>query len=156
MERSFALKGETLERYLEIIAGHVAAINLATVNIPPDRIRLHVCWGNYDGPHLHDIPLELILPILYQAKVGSLSLEFANPRHQHEYQVFKRFPLPDSMLFLPGVIDSTTNYVEHPEVVADRILQAVEAVGDKTRVIASTDCGFGTFAGYEMVAAGVV
>lgn len=156
MERSFALKGETLERYLEIIAAHVEAINLATAALPPDRIRMHVCWGNYDGPHLHDIPLELILPILYKAKVGALSLEFANPRHQHEYKVFKRFPLPDSMLFLPGVIDSTTNYVEHPEVVADRILQAVEAVGDKTRVIASTDCGFGTFAGYEMVAAGVV
>jgi 5-methyltetrahydropteroyltriglutamate--homocysteine methyltransferase len=102
------------------------------------------------------VPLEAILPILYQAQVGALSLELANPRHQHEYRVFKRYPLPDTMLFLPGVIDSTTNYVEHPEVVADRICQAVEAVGDRSRVIASTDCGFGTFAGSELVAESVV
>ena len=135
---------------------HVEAINRATVNIPADRIRLHVCWGNYDGPHTHDVPLEDVLPILYRARVGALSLPLANPRHQHEYKVFKRHPLPDGMLFLPGVIDSTTNYVEHPEVVADRVAQAVDAVGDRTRVIASTDCGFGTFAGSENVAPSVV
>jgi len=94
-------------------------------------------------PHTHDVPLEAILPLLYQAKVGALSIELANPRHQHEYAVLKRYPLPDSMLFLPGVIDTTTNYVEHPEVVANRLCQAVDAVGDRSRVIASTDCGFG-------------
>src|SRR5262249_25446385 len=88
-------------------------------NIPADHVRLHVCWGNSEGPHTHDIPLEAILPLLYQAKVGALSIELANPRHQHEYAVLKRYPLPDSMLFLPGVIDTTTNYVEHPEVVAN-------------------------------------
>jgi 5-methyltetrahydropteroyltriglutamate--homocysteine methyltransferase len=102
------------------------------------------------------VPLEAILPILYRANVGALSLELANPRHQHEYKVFRRHPLPESMLFLPGVIDSTTNFVEHPEVVADRICQAVEAIGDRSRVIASVDCGFGTFAGSELVAASVV
>jgi 5-methyltetrahydropteroyltriglutamate--homocysteine methyltransferase len=115
-----------------------------------------VCWGNYDGPHTHDVPLEAIVPILYRARVGALSIELANPRHQHEWRVFKHHPLPGTMLLLPGVIDTTTNYVEHPEVVADRILQAVEAVGDRERVIASTDCGFGTFAGSELVAPTVV
>ena len=156
MERTRYFQNDSLERFQEIVALHIDAINLAIANIPSEHIRLHVCWGNYDGPHVHDVPLEAILPLLYQAKVGALSIELANPRHQHEYKVFKRYPLPEHMLFMPGVIDSTTNYVEHPEVVADRICQAVEAVGDRSRVIASTDCGFGTFAGSEMVAESVV
>lgn len=156
MERTFLFQNESLQRFQKVVETHIEAINLATENIPADRIRLHVCWGNYDGPHNHDVPLEDILPILYQAKVGALSLELANPRHQHEYKVFRKYPLPDSLLFLPGVIDSTTNYVEHPEVIANRILQAVEAAGDRSRVIAGTDCGFGTFAGWEMVAEDVV
>jgi 5-methyltetrahydropteroyltriglutamate--homocysteine methyltransferase len=156
MERTRLFQNEPLERFQEIVATHIDAINLAIANIPPERVRLHVCWGNNDGPHIYDVPLEAILPILYGAKVGALSLELANPRHQHEYKVFKRYPLPDSMLFLPGVIDSTTNFVEHPEVVADRICQSVEVIGDRTRVIASVDCGFGTFAGSELVAESVV
>jgi 5-methyltetrahydropteroyltriglutamate--homocysteine methyltransferase len=156
MERTRYFRTESLERFQQIVEMHVAAINLAIADIPPERIRLHVCWGNYDGPHVFDVPLETILPIIYQARVGALSIELANPRHQHEYRVFKQYPLPDGMLFLPGVIDSTTNYVEHPEVVADRICQAVEAVGDRQRVIASTDCGFGTFAGSGLVAESVV
>jgi len=156
MERVRLFRDDPLERFQQAVATHVEAINRATANIPAERIRLHVCWGNYDGPHTHDVPLEAILPLLYQAKVGALSLELANPRHQHEYKVFKRYPLPDSMLFLPGVIDSTTNFVEHPEVVADRICQAVEAVGDRSRVVASTDCGFGTFAGSDLVVESVV
>jgi 5-methyltetrahydropteroyltriglutamate--homocysteine methyltransferase len=156
MERTRLFQNESLERFQEIVALHIEAINLAVANIPPERIRLHVCWGNNDSPHIYDVPLEAILPILYRARVGALSLELANPRHQHEYKVFKRYPLPDTMLFLPGVIDSTTNFVEHPEVVADRICQAVEAVGDRSRVIASVDCGFGTFAGSELVAESVV
>jgi 5-methyltetrahydropteroyltriglutamate--homocysteine methyltransferase len=156
MERTRLFQHESLERFQEIVATHIDAINLAVANIPPERIRLHVCWGNNDSPHIYDVPLEAILPILYRAHVGALSLELANPRHQHEYKVFKRHPLPDSMLFLPGVIDSTTNFVEHPEVVADRLCQAVEAVGDRSRVIASVDCGFGTFAGSELVAESVV
>jgi 5-methyltetrahydropteroyltriglutamate--homocysteine methyltransferase len=156
MERTRLFQQESLERFQEIVALHIEAINLAIANIPPERIRLHVCWGNNDGPHVYDVPLEAILPILYRARVGALSLELANPRHQHEYKVLRRYPLPDSMLFLPGVIDSTTNFVEHPEVVADRICQVVDVIGDRTRVIASVDCGFGTFAGSELVAESVV
>ena len=156
MEGPRLFQKEPLSRYLEVVETHVAAINEALADVPPDRVRLHVCWGNYDGPHTHDVPLEALLPILYRARVGGLSIEFANPRHQHEYRALRRHPLPDGMLLLPGVIDSVTNFVEHPEVVADRIAQAVEAVGDRSRVIASVDCGFGTFAGSEMVAPSVM
>ena len=156
MERARFFQHDSLERFLQMVELHVNAINQATADIPADRIRLHLCWGNYDGPHTHDVPLEAVLPIVCRARVGALSLPLANPRHQHEYRVLKRHRLPDSMLLLPGVIDTTTNYVEHPEVVADRIAAAVDAAGDRTRVIASTDCGFGTFAGSEMVAPSVV
>ena len=125
--------------------------------IPRDRVRLHCCWGNWEGPHIHDVALEAILPVLYQANVGALSIEFANPRHQHEYRALRaRHALPDHMVLLPGVVDSTTNIVEHPEVVARRIEEAVAAVGDRERVIASADCGFGTFTGCEWVAEDVV
>jgi 5-methyltetrahydropteroyltriglutamate--homocysteine methyltransferase len=156
MERTRFFQHESLTRFQEIVEMHIAAINLAIEHIPAERIRLHVCWGNYDGPHIHDVPLEAILPLLYQAKVGALSIELANPRHQHEYRVFNALPLPDTMLLIPGVIDSTVHYVEHPEVVANRIVQAVEAVGDRSRVIASTDCGFSTFVGAETIAPSVV
>ena len=156
MERVRYFQHEPLTRFQDMVAMHIDALNLALANIPADRVRLHVCWGNNDGPHNHDVPLEAILPLLYQARVGALSIELANPRHQHEYKVFKKYPLPDSMLLLPGVIDSTVNYIEHPEVVADRLCQAVEVVGDRSRVIASTDCGFGTFAGWGLVAESVV
>jgi 5-methyltetrahydropteroyltriglutamate--homocysteine methyltransferase len=156
MERVRFFRDEPLDRFLQMVELHVDAINRAIVNIPPERVRLHFCWGNYDGPHTHDVPLEPVLPLLYRARVGALSLPLANPRHAHEVKVLKRLPPPDSMLVLPGVIDTTTNYVEHPEVVADRIEQVVAAVGARERVIASTDCGFGTFAGSEMVAPSVV
>jgi 5-methyltetrahydropteroyltriglutamate--homocysteine methyltransferase len=156
MERVRFFQHDSLDRFQEAVALHVEAINRATAAIPPDRIRLHLCWGNYDGPHVHDVPLEAVLPIVLRARVGALSLPLGNPRHQHEHRVIARQGLPEGMLFLPGVIDTTTNYVEHPEVVADRIVQAAEAVGDRTRVIASTDCGFGTFAGSEMCAPSVV
>jgi 5-methyltetrahydropteroyltriglutamate--homocysteine methyltransferase len=156
MERPRFFQDLSLDRFLQMVELHVDALNRAVARIPPEGIRLHVCWGNYDGPHTHDVPLDAILPLLYRARVGALSIELANPRHQHEYRALRRHPLPETMLLLPGVIDSTTNYVEHPEVVADRIGQAVDAVGDPSRVIASTDCGFGTFAGSEMVAPSVV
>lgn len=156
MERAMLFQDVPLPRFLEVVETHIAALNLAIANIPPERVRLHVCWGNSEGPHTHDVPLEAIVPLLYTAQVGALSIELANPRHQHEYAVLKRYPLPDSMLMLPGVIDTTTNYVEHPEVVANRICQAVDAVGDRSRVIASTDCGFGTYAGWNLVAESVV
>jgi 5-methyltetrahydropteroyltriglutamate--homocysteine methyltransferase len=114
-------------------------------------VRLHCCWGNWDGPHIYDVALERILPVLYQAHVGGLSIELANPRHQHEYDALRRNPLPHHMTLLPGVIDTTTNIVEHPEVVARRLHEAVSVVGDRERVIASADCGFGTFTNREWV-----
>jgi len=156
MERARFFQDEPLDRFLQAVALHVDAINEALANIPPDRVRLHLCWGNYDGPHTHDVPLAPLLPIVYRARVGGLSLPLASPRHQHELKAFHRHPLPDPMLFLPGVIDSTTNVVEHPEVVADRIVAAAEAVGDRTRILASVDCGFGTFAGSQLVEESVV
>ena len=145
MERTFLFQDLSIAEFQKIIETHIEAVNIATENIPADRIRLHICWGNYDGPHNHDVPLVDILPILYQAQVGALALELANPRHQHEHKTLRRYPLPETMLLIPGVIDSTTNYIEHPEIVADRICQVVEAVGERSRVIAGSDCGFGTF-----------
>jgi 5-methyltetrahydropteroyltriglutamate--homocysteine methyltransferase len=135
---------------------HVHAINEAIEGIPRDRVRLHCCWGNWDGPHIYDVALEMILPVLYQAKVGALSIELANPRHQHEYEALRRHKLPANMALLPGVIDTTTNIVEHPEVVARRLQEAVDAVGDRERVIGSADCGFGTFTNREWVIEPVV
>ena len=135
---------------------HIAAINSGIEGIPRDRIRLHVCWGNNDGPHIHDIAMAAILPELYRANVGALSIEFANPRHQHEYDALRNSPLPAHMLLMPGVLDTTTNFVEHPELVARRLEEAVSVVGDRERVIAGTDCGFGTFAGREYVAEEIV
>ena len=156
MEHARFFQQQTVAEFVKTVELHVEAINQAIVNIPPDRVRLHLCWGNYDGPHVHDVALEAILPAVLRARVGALSWPLANPRHQHEYKILKRMGLPAHMLFLPGVIDTTTNYVEHPQVVADRICQAVDAVGDRERVIASTDCGFGTFAGSETCAESVV
>ena len=134
----------------------VAAINKGIEGIPRERVRLHVCYGNWEGPHIHDIPLERILPALYTANVGALSIEFSNPRHAHEYAAFRKHPLPKDMILLPGVIETTSNFVEHPEVVARRIEDAVAAVGERERVIASTDCGFGTFTNREWVVEPVV
>lgn len=156
MERGVLFQDKSNAEFVKIAELHVAALNEALAGIPPERVRLHCCWGNYEGPHLHDIPMREILPVLYGARVGGLSIEFANPRHQHEYAALKRNKLPDRFVLLPGVIDSLTNFVEHPEVVANRICEAVDAVGDKSRVIASVDCGFGTFAGSQFVAEDVV
>jgi 5-methyltetrahydropteroyltriglutamate--homocysteine methyltransferase len=151
-ERQVLFRDLSLDDFLERVSMHVDALNTAIADIPPDRVRLHVCWGNWEGPHIDDVELAPLLPIVYQARVGALSLACANPRHQHEYKLFRDHPLPDNMVLLPGVIDVTTNYLEHPEVVADRICRFAEAVGDPTRIIASTDCGFSSFAGYVMVA----
>jgi len=156
MERARFFQDEPLEGFLAAVALHIAAINEAIAGLPADRVRLHLCWGNYDGPHTHDVPLEPLLPIVYRAKVGALSLPLASPRHQHELQAFRRHPLPDGLLFIPGVVDSTTNVVEHPEVIADRIVAAAETIGDRARVIAGVDCGFGTFAGSQLVEESVV
>jgi len=156
MDRTMFYRDLTDEQFVAAAEKHVAALNQAIEGIPPERVRLHCCWGNWEGPHLHDIPLARVLPVLYQANVGALSIEFANPRHQHEYAAFRRNPLPAEMVLVPGTIDSTTNIVEHPEVVARRILEAVSAVGDRERVIAGADCGFGTFTGREWVIEPVV
>jgi len=151
MDRSMFYRDLSDSEFVKAAEMHVAAINKGIEGIPRDRVRLHCCWGNWDGPHIHDVPLELILPVLYQANVGALSIEFANPRHQHEYAALRRHPLPDHMVLIPGTIDTTTNIVEHPQVVARRIQEAVAVVGDRERVIASADCGFGTFTGREWV-----
>lgn len=156
MERIMFFQNASEKEFVRGCEQHVAALNSALEGIPRENVRLHCCWGNWEGPHIHDVSLETVLPVLYQANVGGLSIEFANPRHQHEYGAFKRAPLPQHLVLLPGVVDSTSNFVEHPEVVARRIEEAVAAVGDRERVIASTDCGFGTFAGFEWVAEDVV
>ena len=156
MERQFMFQDRPMREFLDRVELHVEAINIAVADIPRDRIRLHVCFGNWDGPHIDDIELGPILPLVYQAKIGGLSISCANPRHQHEHKAVKKMPPPPEIVLLPGVIDVTTNYLEHPEVVADRICQWVDAVGDRERVIACTDCGFGTFAAFAFVAEDVV
>jgi 5-methyltetrahydropteroyltriglutamate--homocysteine methyltransferase len=156
MERGWAFAEMTDAEYLDVVRTHIEAINLATRDIPRERIRLHCCWGNYGGPHVHDVELEMILPLLYEANVGAISLPLANPRHEHEHRAFQTNPLPDSIVLIAGVIDTTTNYVEHPQAVADRIGRIAESAGDPTRVIASTDCGFGTMADYVLVTEDVV
>lgn len=156
MDRTMMYRDLTDSQFVERCERHVAAINDALKGIPRDRVRLHVCYGNWEGPHIHDVALETILPALYRASVGALSIEFSNPRHAHEYAALRKHPLPDHMLLLAGTIETTSNIVEHPEVVARRIEEAVAAVGDRERVVASTDCGFGTFTNREWVIEPVV
>lgn len=151
MDRTMLYRDLSDDEFAKRIEKHIAVINDGAAGIPREQLRLHICYGNWEGPHVHDIALGKILPALYQAKVGALSIEFANPRHAHEYMAFKQHPLPKDMILIPGVIETTSNIVEHPEVVARRIEDAVKAVGDRERVIASTDCGFGTFTNREWV-----
>ena len=134
---------------------HVEALNHALANIPADRLRLHVCWGNYEGPHHYDVPLADILDIVLAARPNAISFEAANPRHAHEWQLFEHVKLPQEKVLIPGVIESKTNYVEHPEVVAQRLGRYARLVG-RERVIAGTDCGFGTWVGQAAVDPGVV
>ncbi len=156
MDRSMFYRDLPDSEFVKAAEMHAAALNQAIDGIPRDRVRLHCCWGNWNGPHLYDVPLDLILPVLYQASVGALSIEFGNPRHQHELEALRRHKLPDHMLLLPGVVESNSNIVEHPEVVARRLQEAVAVVGDRQRVIASADCGFGTFTNREYVIEPVV
>jgi 5-methyltetrahydropteroyltriglutamate--homocysteine methyltransferase len=151
MDRTMLYRDLSDAGFVEAAELHVAMINKGLEGIPRDRVRLHICYGNWEGPHIHDIALEKILPALYRANVGALSIEFSNPRHAHEYEALKKHPLPPHMLLMPGVIETTSNFVEHPQVVARRIEDAIAAVGDRERVIASTDCGFGTFTNREWV-----
>jgi 5-methyltetrahydropteroyltriglutamate--homocysteine methyltransferase len=136
--------------FLKRAAFDIEALNHALANIPANQVRVHVCWGNYEGPHDHDIALEKILPIVLRAKARAISFEAANPRHEHEWVVWRDAKLPDDKILIPGVLDSSSNYVEHPELVAQRIERFADAVG-RERVIAGTDCGFGTFAAYSKV-----
>lgn len=156
MERHTLFADRPEHEFFDFVDATVAALNRALAVIPPERVRLHVCWGNYEGPHTCDVPLEALLPHLIPARVGALVLSMANPRHAHEHRVLARQPLPASWLLIAGVIDTTTNYVEHPEVVAERIEAAARAVGDPHRVLAGTDCGFDTAAGMGQVADDVV
>jgi 5-methyltetrahydropteroyltriglutamate--homocysteine methyltransferase len=135
------------EDFLKRAAFHVDALNHALRNVPADRARIHICWGNYEGPHDHDIAFAKVAPILVKAKPQALVVEAANPRHAHEWAVWQETTLPDDKILVPGVLDTSTNYVEHPELVAERICRFADIVG-RERVIAGSDCGFGTFAGY--------
>jgi 5-methyltetrahydropteroyltriglutamate--homocysteine methyltransferase len=134
----------------------IDAINHALRNVPRDRVRMHVCWGNYEGPHDCDVALEDIIPVIREAKVGGFVLPFANPRHAHEYRYLKELLRDDDQIIVAGVIDTTTNFVEHPEVVADRLERVAAVVGDPRRVMAGTDCGFESIAGKGRVAEDVV
>jgi 5-methyltetrahydropteroyltriglutamate--homocysteine methyltransferase len=156
MERVLLYQDLSDRDFAKMVEQHVAALNRGLEDLPPDRVRLHVCWGNWEGPHNYDVAMDVILPALYQANVGALGLEFANPRRQHETAALRKHKLPDRMLLIPGVIDCKSNFVEHPEVVAQRIEAVVAAVGDRERVIAGVDCGFGTFVGWEWVTEDVV
>jgi 5-methyltetrahydropteroyltriglutamate--homocysteine methyltransferase len=135
------------DEFVRRMGTHVAVLNTALAGIPPERVRLHLCWGNYEGPHTLDMPLERILPTVLGIRAGALSFEGANPRHGHEWRVFRYIKLPEDRILIPGVIDSCTNYVEHPDLVAERICRYADIVG-RERVIAGTDCGFATFAGF--------
>jgi len=148
--RHMLFKDKNDSEYQALANLHVDALNHALEGIPKDRVRLHVCWGNYEGPHHHDAPMDLVLPIALRANIGALLFESSNPRHAHEWQVFVDADLPDDLLLIPGVLDSTTNFVEHPKLVAERICRFADIVG-RDRVIAGTDCGFSTFAGFGAV-----
>jgi 5-methyltetrahydropteroyltriglutamate--homocysteine methyltransferase len=148
--RHMMFKNKSDEEYAALAAMHVAALNHALTGISKDMVRLHVCWGNYEGPHHHDAPMEIVLPIALKANVGALLFESSNPRHAHEWETFANTKLPDDLILVPGVIDSTTNFVEHPKLVAERICRFADIVG-RERVIAGSDCGFSTFAGFGAV-----
>lgn len=150
MSRHIQFRDLSLAEFRKTIAMHVEALNHALANVPPERSRLHLCWGNYEGPHHHDVALREILDIVLQARPQGLSYEASNPRHEHEWAVFKEVKLPDGKVLIPGVIDSVTNFVEHPELVAQRIGNLASVAG-RENVIAGTDCGFGTIAGVSRV-----
>jgi 5-methyltetrahydropteroyltriglutamate--homocysteine methyltransferase len=150
MGRHIQYAGLGLEEFRAMARLHIRALDHALANIPPDRVRMHLCWGNYEGPHHYDVPLGDILDIVFEARPSGISFEAANPRHAHEWRVFERVTLPKGKVIIPGVIDSTTNFIEHPELVAERIGRYAGLVG-RENVIAGTDCGFGTWVGQAAV-----
>ncbi|WP_333837232.1 cobalamin-independent methionine synthase II family protein [Novosphingobium sp.] len=150
MSRHTGYQDLSEDEFLKVAAANVEALNAATANIPPEKMRMHVCWGNYEGPHDHDIPLERVIDIVIKARPATVLFEAANPRHEHEWKVWADAKLPDHKVLAPGLIDTCSNYIEHPELVAQRIERFAGIVGPD-RVVASTDCGFGTFAGYGKI-----
>ncbi len=155
MGRHTIFRDQSDDEYLRLANLHIEVLNHALRNIDKSSVRLHVCWGNYEGPHHHDVPMELVLPIALKANAGALLFESSNPRHAHEWTVFRDTKIPDDLILVPGVIDSTTNFIEHPQLIAERICRFAGIVG-RERVIAGTDCGFGTFANHGTVDADVV
>ena len=152
--RHVLFKDKSDEKFLSMIQLHIEALNHALENISSEKLRLHVCWGNYQGPHHCDIEMKKILPTVLKAKPQALSFEGSNPRHSHEWTVFRDIKIPEEKILIPGVLDSTTNFVEHPELVSERICRFADIVG-RNRVIAGTDCGFSTFAGFGTVDADI-
>jgi 5-methyltetrahydropteroyltriglutamate--homocysteine methyltransferase len=150
MGRHAQFWNRSLGEFRRTLSLRVEALNYALSDIPEDQIRYHICWGNYEGPHTHDVPLKDIVDLMLRVRAGAYSVEASNPRHTHEWQVWEEVTLPEGKILIPGVIDSTTNFVEHPEVVAQRIVQYARLVG-RENVIAGTDCGFGTSAGIPKV-----
>ncbi len=150
MSRHTGFQDLTEQEFMRRAGHHVAVLNAALARVPAERVRMHVCWGNYEGPHDHDIPLERILPTVLGAKPQAISFEAANPRHAHEWRVWREARIPPDKVLIPGVLDTSTNFVEHPELVAQRIEVFAGIVG-RERVLAGTDCGFGTFAGYGKI-----
>jgi 5-methyltetrahydropteroyltriglutamate--homocysteine methyltransferase len=150
MGRHIQFPDATLAEFRRNITAHVEALNYALEGIPAERTRIHLCWGNYEGPHHRDVPLRDIIDIVLKANVCGISYEASNPRHEHEWAVFEDVRLPDSKVLIPGVIDSVTNFIEHPELVAQRITNIAKMVG-REHVMAGTDCGFATVAGYSAV-----
>jgi 5-methyltetrahydropteroyltriglutamate--homocysteine methyltransferase len=150
MGRHTMYRNRSLEEFECLAARHIEVLNHALRNVPAERARMHVCWGNYEGPHHHDVPMARLLPIVLKAKPQGLLFEAANPRHAHEWSVFRDASIPDDKILIPGMLATTTNYVEHPQLVAERIERFADIVG-RERVMAGTDCGFGTFAGFGPV-----
>ncbi|USZ72235.1 cobalamin-independent methionine synthase II family protein [Natronosalvus halobius] len=146
-----AFADEPLEEVKAVTQLHVEALNEALANVPDEQVRLHTCWGSYEGPHHLDTDLVELLPVIYEADISGLSVEQANPRHQHEYRAFTEQPLPDGWTLMPGVVDVKTNIIDHPETIADRLERVADAVDESTPLVAAPDCGFGTQAGLGMV-----
>ena len=155
MGRHIQYAALSTEEFRKAARLHVEALNHALANVPPDQARVHLCWGNYEGPHHYDVPLAEILDVVFTARPAGISFEAANPRHAHEWRVFERVKVPAGKVLIPGVIDSTTNFIEHPELVAERIGRYARLVG-RDNVIAGTDCGFGTWVGQSAVDPDVV
>ena len=150
MGRHTMYRDRTLADFESLAARHIEVLNHALRNVPAERVRMHVCWGNYEGPHHHDVPMARLLPIVLKAKPQGLLFEAANPRHAHEWMVFRDVEMPEDKVLIPGCLATTTNYIEHPELVAERLERIAQIVG-RERVMAGTDCGFGTFAGFGPV-----